>query len=144
MRLVKVKQIFFDNAKNNGTDSELMENKAGRPCVLILKLRYKNQLRKFCVPLRSNIASNAPREHFFALPPNSDTRSGNHHGIHYIKIFPIDNYLISNNNYLTSIKRIIDANEAEIIQACQNYLTEVENGNKHLMTPDIDGILTWL
>ena len=42
------------------------------------------------------------------------------------------------------LKNIIDNNESEIIQACQDYLFECENGNKHFMTPDIDGIIKML
>ena len=42
------------------------------------------------------------------------------------------------------VKNIIDNNESEIIQACQDYLFECENGNKHFMTPDIDGIIKML
>lgn len=42
------------------------------------------------------------------------------------------------------IKSILDKNEKDIIRACQNYLCEYEEGRKNPMTPDIDGILSWL
>lgn len=41
----------------------------------------------------------------FSLPPNSATKSGKRHGVHYIKLFPIDSkyiqkYRIDNNVYM--------------------------------------------
>lgn len=90
MQLVKVGEQFYQECKKHGTDKELLFNKSGRPCVLIVKLKYKGQNHKFVVPLRSNISANTPRNQYFALPPNSATKSGNRHGVHYIKLFPID------------------------------------------------------
>ena len=42
------------------------------------------------------------------------------------------------------VKKIIDNNESNIIQSCQTYLKQCESGNKHFMTPDIDGIIDML
>lgn len=42
------------------------------------------------------------------------------------------------------IKNIIDKNERNIIQSCQKYLNECEEGKRHFMTPDIDGIISML
>jgi hypothetical protein len=44
---------------------------------------------------------------------------------------------------MQSIKAIIDEpdNERKIIESCQNYLNEYENGNKNYYTPDIDLII---
>ena len=42
------------------------------------------------------------------------------------------------------VKKIIDDNESDIIQSCQEYLKQCESGNKHFMTPDIDGIINML
>lgn len=149
MNLVKVSSQFFSDCIAHGTDKELLFNKSGRPCILIMNLKYKGANHKFAVPLRSNIAANVPKEQYFALPPNSATRSGNRHGVHYIKIFPIDNrylqkYRIENNTYLLQVKSILEKNEKQIINACQEYLTKYEQGLGHYMTPDIDGILSWL
>lgn len=149
MRLVKVKQNFYNECKKHNTDEELMFNECGRPCVLIVQLKYKGKLQKFVVPLRSNISGKTPKKQYCSLPPNADTRSGNSHGIHYIKLFPIkdqyiDTYLIKNDPYKIMIKGIIDKKEPEIIKACKEYLEKVEAGNKHSMTPNIDGILSWL
>lgn len=149
MNLVKVSSQFFLDCIAHGTDKELMFNKDGRPCILIMNLKYKGVNHKFAVPLRSNITADVPKKQYFALPPNSATRPGNRHGVHYIKMFPIDNkylqkYRIENNTYLLQVKSILDKNEKQIISACQEYLTEYERGKGHFMTPDIDGILSWL
>lgn len=148
MKQVKVKDSFFIKCKKYGTDSELLYNENGRPCVLLLKLKYKNKFHKFVVPMRSNISPTAPSDQFFKLPPNFNTKTNHYHGIHYIKLFPItDNYIEVyriDSKYDLLVKNIIDSAENEIIQNCQKYLSECENGNKHFMTPDIDGILSWL
>lgn len=122
-----------------------MFNEGGRPSVLIIRLKYNEQFRKFVVPLRSNISPTTPKDQYMALPPNSKTKPHHSHGIHYIKIFPIvdkyvQSYLISN-PFDLMVKKIIDKNENTIIEACQEYLRKCENGNKHFMTPDIDGII---
>ena len=57
MRLVKVKQSFYELIKKNHVDEEILFNECGRPCVLIMDLEYKGLLRKFVVPLRSNITT---------------------------------------------------------------------------------------
>ena len=149
MKLVKVKDEFYVRYRQEGTDAELMFNERGRPCVLMVQLHYKNGKHNFVIPLRSNISGKTPKSQYFSLPPNSETKSGNSHGNHYIKIFPIesryiDSYEIDNDSYKMMIKRIIDKNEDKIIKACQDYLKECEKGNAHPMTPDIDGILKWI
>lgn len=105
MQLVKVGNSFYEECKKRGTDKELLFNKSGRPCVLIVKLKYKGQNYKFVVPLRSNIASNAPKDQYFPFPPNPATKDRNRHGVHYIKLFPINSkyiqkYRIENNAYM--------------------------------------------
>ena len=149
MQLVKVGEQFYQECKKRGTDKELLFNKNGRPCVLIVKLKYKGHNHKFVVPLRSNIASNVPKNQYFPLPPNSATKPGNRHGVHYIKLFPIDSkyiqkYRIENNTYMEQVKAILDKNDKDIIAACQNYLYECEQGKRNSMSPDIDRILSWL
>ena len=133
MKLVKISNKFFNDCKKNNIHKELMFNEDGRPSVLIV---------------RSNISPTTPKNQYMSLPPNSKTKPHHSHGIHYIKIFPItdkyvQSYLISD-PFDLMVKNIIDNNESEIIQACQDYLFECENGNKHFMTPDIDGIIKML
>ena len=91
MQLVKGGNQFYQECKIRGTDQELLFNKGGRPCVLIMRLKYKGENHQFVVPLRSNIPSNVTKDQYFSLPPNSTTKAGNRHGVHYIKLFPIDN-----------------------------------------------------
>ncbi len=53
----------------------MLFNKSGRPCVLIVKLKYKGEKHQFVVPLRSNIPANVPKDQYFSLPRNSTTKS---------------------------------------------------------------------
>lgn len=149
MQLVTVSKDFFETCKNYGTDKEILHDKEGRPCVLLVNLIYRGVKRTFVVPLRSNIAANTPKNQYFALPPNATTQSGNRHGLHYAKIFPItaqyiQPYNISRSNYLLMIKNILDKNERKIVKECQDYLRRYEEGMGSWVTPDIDGILEWL
>ena len=149
MQLVTVGKDFFAKCKQYGTDRELLYDKQGRPCVLIVDLVYKGQKHTFVVPLRSNISKSAPKDQYFPLPPNASTQPGKRHGVHYIKLFPMDRkyvhpYKISQSAYLVMVKNILDKNESKIVNACQSYLSEYEKGQGSSMTPDIDGILSWL
>lgn len=146
MNLVKAKEAFYFLCEDNCVNKELMLNEAGRPCVLFIQLTYKGKQRDFVVPLRSNISPTAPSWQYFKLPPNKTTKPNHHHGIHYIKIFPIqksfiDKYNVSGDKYYTTILNILNKNEKMIVTECQNYLNQCELGNKHSMTPDIDGII---
>lgn len=147
--LVKVKSSFYQLCKQYGVDNELLFNENGRPCVLLVKLRYKNRLQDFVIPLRSNISHKTPCVQYFSLPPNSCTKKNRKHGVHYIKLFPIDRkyldkYQLFGDRYYMNILHILNTFEKDIVKSCQDYLDTCENGNKHLMTPDIDGILEML
>ena len=85
MRIVTIKQELY---KMFSEDKELL-NKSRRPCVVVLRLKYKGRRYNFAVPLRSNIPAAAPKNQYFPLPPRPTTRPRNRHGIHYIKMFPI-------------------------------------------------------
>lgn len=107
IRLVKVKQEFYSLCQEHNVDEELLFNEAGRPCVLLIRMNYKNNVHDFVVPLRSNISARTPRNQYFALPPNSSTRPQCRHGIHYFKLFPIkreyiDSYIV-NDEYHTRL-----------------------------------------
>lgn len=86
MKIVSISQDFFDLVDG---DRELML-KHNRPCIVVVRLRFRGKRRDFAVPLRSNIAPNVPKDQYFALPPRPTTRPGCRHGIHYIKMFPIN------------------------------------------------------
>lgn len=85
MRIVSISQDFFDLVDG---DRELML-KRDRPCIVVVRLRFRGKRRDFAVPLRSNIAPNVPKDQYFALQLRPTTRPGCRHGIHYIKMFPI-------------------------------------------------------
>lgn len=53
IRLVKVKQEFYSLCQEHNVDEELLFNEAGRPCVLLIRMNYKNNVHDFVVPLRS-------------------------------------------------------------------------------------------
>lgn len=76
MQLVTVAKDFFTQCKKHGTDRELLYDKQGRPCVLIVDLIYKGKKHTFVVPLRSNISKSAPKSQYFPLPPNASTQPG--------------------------------------------------------------------
>ena len=99
--------------------------------------------------MKSNIKASENKKNYFPLPPNNRTKLGYHHGVFYIKLFPIsdryiNSYYYNNNSFLVGVKKIIDKNEKEIISACQSYLDNYEKGIKTIFTPDIDKIIDFL
>ena len=145
MRIVTIKS---KSLKQYTEDKEMLQ-KASRPCVLVIRLRYKENRYDFAVPLRSNIAPSTPKTQYFALPPRSTTKDGYRHGIHYAKMFPVNKdslirFRTEGNESAERIKRIIDANEKEIIKECQDYLDEYAKGNIPKYATDIDWMLTLL
>ena len=72
MKIVSISQDFFDLVEG---DRELML-KHNRPCIVVVRLRFRGKRRDFAVPLRSNIAPNVPKDQYFALPPRPTTRPG--------------------------------------------------------------------
>ena len=145
MKIVSISSTLLNLFK---VDPEML-NKTGRPCVLIVKLKYHGKNQDFAVPLRSNISSGTPEKLFFPLPPRRTTRPCNHHGLHYIKIFPVSkNYLvryrIEGNPFSCIIQSIIDNNSKQIIQECQNYITDYEHGIRCPFSTNIDLLLSVL
>lgn len=57
MKIVSISQDFFDLVDG---DRELML-KRDRPCIVVVRLRFRGKRRDFAVPLRSNIAPNVPK-----------------------------------------------------------------------------------
>lgn len=143
MRLVTIdtKKLTLYKKK----DVEMLHD-AKRPCGLIIKLKYKEHRYDFAIPLRSNISASVPKDQYFSLPPRSTTRSKNHHGLHYIKMFPIRRswtfpFHIDNNPYSAIIKGIIDKNEKKIISDCQTYLNNYSSGIHPAFSTDIDKLI---
>ena len=148
MQLVKVTPKFFEVCEKCGANKnkQLLESEAGRPCVLILSLKYHGKKRKFVVPIKSNIKSSEDKKNYFPLPPNNRTKPGCRHGVFYIKLFPVSSkyinpYYYNNNTFLVGIKKIIDDNAKEIVTSCQRYLERYENGDGTTFTPDINKII---
>lgn len=150
MQWVKVDDSFFEDCEKYGANqnNQLLHNEQGRPSVLIARLKYRGKLRDFIVPMKSNINASEDPDNYFSLPPSNRTKDGFHHGIYYIKLFPISRkyihpYLYDRSQYLRSIKSLIDEpqNTKRIISACQAYLERYQDGNHHRYTPDIDRII---
>lgn len=58
MKIVSISQDFFDLVDG---DRELIL-KHNRPCIVVVRLRFRGKRRGFAVPLRSNIAPNVPKD----------------------------------------------------------------------------------
>ena len=145
MRLVSISPVLLDAYS---FDREVM-HKAGRPYVLVVRLKYKGSNRDFAVPIRSNIPAAAPKEQYFALPPRPSTKPKNRHGLHYIKMFPVAKrhllrYRTEGNAFAELIQSIIEKNKKEIILACQHYLDEYAAGKRPLYSTDLDKLIEQL
>ncbi len=126
-------------------DSEVLR-KSTRPYVLVIRLKYKNINHDFAVPIRSNIPASAPKNQYFALPPRPQTRPKNHHGLHYIKMFPVTKqylvrYRVEGNSFATLIQKIIDKNSRQIVDECQQYLDLYSQGIRPAYSTDIDYLI---
>lgn len=142
IHLVAVSQEFF---KLCSFDKELLENyNQGRPYMVILKLKYREKLIDFALPLRSNISKTTKKQNFFKLPNNKKTKTGNHHGIHFEKMFPIEKkYKVKfrQDEFLEKIiVPFISVNLKKIVNSAQEYLIKYENGEKTIYSTDIDKI----
>ena len=114
MRLVSIGPDYLDLLSSH--DREFMR-KHGRPCVLVLRLRFRGRKVNFAVPLRSNIAPNVSRDQYFPLPPRPSTKPRHRHGIHYIKMY---------------------MHTRDIVSACQAYLEKYEAEGRPRFAVDID------
>ncbi|RGC47187.1 hypothetical protein [Absiella sp. AM29-15] len=146
IKIVSISQKFYNLFS---PDDEIMkklgQESKERPCLILLKLSYKNNKYTFAIPFRSNIG-NAPKGTFFSLPKRKKTRDGRHHGLHYTKMFPITKefflpYHMGGDFEEELVMAFIEKNIKKIIQEAQNYLFEYEKGNKPLYHVDIDDVL---
>lgn len=145
MKIVTIKNELLN--KYSG-DSEVLK-KATRPCVLIVRLKYRGVSYDFAVPMRSNIPAAAPKDQYFSLPPRPQTRPRNHHGLHYIKMFPVKKqylvrYRTEGNEFATIISSIIDKNSKQIVDACQQYLDLYGKGIRPAYATDIEYLIEQL
>ena len=130
-------------------DSEFLYNKQGRPCLLVLKLKYKNEKIDFAVPLRSNIHPAENKAYYFNLPPRATTKSKHRHGLHFAKMFPINKkftqkFHIENNAEYIRTNDIIQKNSKIIIQQARTYLDNYSCGKKPKYSVDIDLLLAYI
>lgn len=145
MKLVTIRTDLLDKYS---CDCEVL-SKSKRPYVLIIRLAYKGHFHNFAVPIRSNISPSTPKQQYFSLPPRVATRPHHHHGIHYIKMFPVTKqylirYRIEGNVFASLIQTIIDRNSQRIISECQQYLDDYAAGKHPAYSTDIDCLLTRL
>jgi len=145
MKIVSISNFLLSHYS---IDPEVLQ-KPGRPCVLVVRLKYRGMNQDFAIPLRSNIPGDAPKDQYLPLPPRPTTAPGNRHGLHYIKMFPVSKkylvkYRIAGNKFAILIQNIIDRNEKQIITICQRYLTLYESGVHPQFSTDLDLLLAEL
>ena len=99
----------------------------------------------FALPLRSNISKTVKKENYFKLPNNKKTKIGNHHGIHFEKMFPIKNeYKIKfrKDEFLEKIiVPFIILHFKELVIQAQEYLNRYEAGIRTNYSTNIEEIL---
>lgn len=146
MNIVSISDEFIELCSSG--DREFMI-KHGRPCIIVVRLRFRGKRRDFAVPFRSNIAPNVPKDQYFPLPPRPSTRPRHRHGVHYIKMFPIEKrytrrFRIEGNEYYRIIQGAIDSHTKDIVGACQRYLDRYETCGRPRFAVDIDRIIVLL
>ncbi len=148
IKVVTIHDDFFRLFEDD-SDCELLKVKEEmhrRPCLILIKIRYKSKKYTFALPLRSNISSRTPKNTYFALPNRPITRDGNHHGIHYSKAFPVDPkyflpYKMDGDILGELILATIEKNINKVIQDFKKYIDEYENGIKPKYCVDIDNAI---
>lgn len=83
MKIVTIKASLLQAFEE---DPEVLR-KTTRPCVLVVRLKYRERNRSFAVPMRSNISPSTPPDQYFPLPPRPTARPGHHHGLHFTVSF---------------------------------------------------------
>ena len=146
LRIVAIDEKFFSDYDLFNVDNELIPNVEGgynRPYVVILRLVYNGLVQSFAIPFRSNIAGYRDRNEYFALPTRKETRKGNIHGLHFIKMFPVHKqyfrkykYPESNTNAILT-RNYIKKNSSKLVAEAQNYLNMFQNGYRPQYCVDI-------
>ena len=149
--IVGLKDAYFiDHKLNRSFDKEILDNrnekhpnKKKRPVVAILLLKYKGKKQGFAIPFRSNIPSGCPDTDCFVLPVRKTTKQGKKHGLHLVKMLPVDKRFFE--KYILEIsdmksKEYIEANKETLIRAAQSYLDRFEQGERPLDSVDIDKV----
>lgn len=142
MKLKRIKEDYYQLLMSE--DPEVLHNKGGRPYVIIVKLVYRGKRQSFAVPLRSNISVSTPRYTFFSLPKRKSTKDYHVHGLHYIKLIPIDNHFLENvemNGDYALYLEIIKRNEEKIRKEVQVILKQYEQGIKEKYSTNLDKLM---
>jgi len=149
LRIVSVDDKFFKDNDLYNLDNELIpntENNHNRPYVIVLKLKFRDKYQDFAIPFRSNIAGHRDKFEYFALPPRKETKPKNIHGLHFIKMLPIDSAYFIKYNYPTDsssatlTKQYIQKNLAKLVIEAQNYINKFEGGCRPSLCVDIGKI----
>lgn len=140
IKVCSIKQSFYDMFDN----SIELEKNDKRPCLIILRLKYRGTKCSFAIPFRSNISKGATRKEYFPLPRRKTTKDCKKHGLHYIKMFPItkdyiNSYYSENEENKNDIIKI-EKNIKLIVEEAQDYITNYENGTRYNFCTKIDVI----
>lgn len=132
-------------------DTELLDNAhiGKRPYIIVLRLKYYNIRPYFALPFRSNISATTPRNQFFPLPPRKATKDKRHHGLHYIKMFPVkkeylEKFNVDKDPYYAMIKGFIAKNGRRVIAEAQQYIDNYMSGTRCPYCTNIDAIFSTL
>jgi len=144
IRLVSIKEDFFNIFD---FPTEIMTKEFGgddRPFLVILRLKYKDETQSFALPFRSNIQVNKNTIGlYYPLPRRKTTKPNHVHGLHYIKMFPINiqycnKFVLSESNYNKILVEYIEKNISKIVKESQEYLVKYEHGERPLFCTDIE------
>lgn len=150
IKVVTIHDNFF-KLFNDNSDPQLLKIKDSmhrRPCLILVKIKYKGKKYTFALPLRSNIPGPCPKNTYYPLPTRSTTRDGNRHGIHYIKAFPIDSskyflpYTMGDTFFDEYILAKIEKDIKKIILDFTAYIENYESGIRPKFCVDIDNAIT--
>lgn len=126
------------------------QNKDKRPHIVAFKLKYKENVHHFAVPLRSNIPKYRDRKTYHPLPelPKTlnKTREDSIRGIDYSKIFPIDKTnterIRMNESYKKYTFNYIEKNKLLIKKELQEFIDNYDKQHQNYKyTVDLDTLI---
>lgn len=149
IKVVSLKDSFFDLFKD-GSDDQILQVKPEhhkRPCLILIKTKYKGRNYTFALPFRSNISKSAPKHTYHPLATNFKTKEKNRHGLHYIKALPVDstkyfNVYIPGGNFKDEfVLAQVEKELPDIIEEFNIYLRNYEVGVREKFCVDIDNAI---
>lgn len=149
IKIVSLKDSFFDLFKD-GSDNEILQinpEHHKRPCLVLIKTKYKDRNYTFALPFRSNISKSAPKHTYHQLITNFKTEKKNRHGLHYIKALPVDStkyfnaYIPENNLKDKLVMAQVEKELPDIIKEFNAYLRNYEAGVREKFCVDIDNAI---